>query len=62
MHEYAGLTTRSRTGAIPPLENPNSDFLDEVELALQNQEAVPTSPLAPLGATATTSISDNLEV
>ena len=34
---FTGRVTRSMTGAIPPLENPNSDFLDEVELALQNQ-------------------------
>ena len=37
----------------------------ELALALQNQEAVPTPPLAPrarnLGATVTTSFSDNLE-
>ena len=62
---FTGRVTRSRTGAIPPLENPNSDFLDEVELALQNQEVVPTPPLAPrarnLGATAPTLFSDNLE-
>ena len=62
---FTGRVTRSRTGAIPPLENPNSDFLDEVELALQNQEVVPTPPLASrarnLGATATTLFSDNLE-
>ena len=55
---FTGRVTRSRTGEIHPLENPNSDFLDEVELALQNQEAVPTPPLAPrarnLGATAPT--------
>ena len=62
---FTGRVTRSRTGAIPPLENPNSDFLDEVELALQNQEVVPTPPLAPrarnFGATAPTLFSDNLE-
>ena len=62
---FTGRVTRSRTGAISPLENLNSDFLDEVELALQNQEAVPTPPLAPrvrnLGATAPTLFSDNLE-
>ena len=62
---FTGRITRSRTGAIPPLENPNSDFLDEVKLALQNQEAVPTPPLASrarnLGATAPTLFSDNLE-
>ena len=28
---FTGRVTRSWTGAIPPLENPNSDFLDEVE-------------------------------
>ena len=33
------------TEAIPPLENPNSDFLDEVELALQNQEVVTRTPV-----------------
>ena len=31
---FTSRVTRSRTGAIPPLENPNSDFFDEVELAL----------------------------
>ena len=44
---FSDRVTRSRTGAFPPLESPNSDFLDEVELALQNQEFVPTPPLAP---------------
>ena len=47
------------------MENPNSDLLDEVELALQNQEVVPTPPLAPrarnLRATVPISFSDILE-
>ena len=62
---FTDRVTRSRTGAIPPLENPNSDFLDEVESALQNQEVVSTPPLAPrgrnLGATAPSLFLDNLE-
>ena len=47
------------------MENPNSDFPDKVEFALQNQEVVPTPPLASrarnLGATAPTLFSDILK-
>ena len=59
---FTGRVTRSRTGAISPLKNPNSDFPDGVELALQNQEVDSTPSLAPrarnLGATAPISFSD----
>ena len=57
-----GRVTRSRSSAIPPLRNPNNDFLDAEELALQNAEAASTSQLAPrvqnLGAVRDTFFSD----
>ena len=55
---FLGRVTRSRSSAIPPLRNPNKDFLDAEELALQNAEAASTPPLANLGAVRDTSISD----
>ena len=44
---FTGRVTKSRTGAIPPLENPNNDFPDDIEIALQNQDADLTARLAP---------------
>ena len=59
---FLGRVTRSRSSAIPPLRNPNNDFLDAEELALQNAEAASTPPLAPrvqnLGAVRDTLFSD----
>ena len=44
---FTGRVTRSRSTTIPPLENPNSDFLEDIEIARQNQEADLTPRLAP---------------
>ena len=59
---FTGRVTRSRSTMIPSLENPNNDFLGDIEIALQDQEAVLTPPLAPrarnLGAAASDLFSD----
>ena len=62
---FAGRVTRSRSFAIPPLKNPNSDFLSEDESALQTAEVSFTGTSASrvqnFGAVAQSSISAALE-
>ena len=62
---FAGRVTRSRSFAIPPLKNPNRDFLSEDDSTLHTAEVSFTDKLPPrvqnLGAVAQSPISAALE-